>query len=246
MSENEPPAYVPLDTQPDEQLSREYKNVPSTENYLRLRKAFPEKQIEFATSGGLDWLFANEALVRDQLIDPQLIAKTLDADHDAISRVSLLLLEKLADRERLRHAGKTHVASRGEGISDAFVNYLIAMMLDALSWNNDLEAPRDLLMLVRHQLLGSDKPLLDKKLDVRQTRQVAVSVAAQFLERGEPISMRKIAKALNRNVSTISRMFTDDSLEKEARDFLESVRSITKSQTPFADLVAKGKASPRE
>lgn len=246
MSEDEIPNFVPFDAEPDKKLSKEYKATPSIENYLRLRKAHADKEIEVAVTGGIEWLFANEALVRDQGIDPQIIAGALDASHDAISTLSLTLLKMLSNREKLHQSGIAHITSRGEGISDAFANYLIAMMLDALSWNDNLEIPRDLIVLIRHQLLGSEKPLYDKKLESRQTRQAAVSIAAHCLERGDPISMRQIANLLKKNVSTISRMFPGGSLESDANRHLEGLRMVTGSQTPFADMVVERQVDPKK
>lgn len=116
MPENEPPACAPLDIRPDEHLSREYRGVPSIQNYLSLRKAFPEKQIEFATTGGIECLIEYEVLFRDQGINLQLIFGTLEANHDAISKLSLLLLEKISDREELHQAGETHIRSLAKNV----------------------------------------------------------------------------------------------------------------------------------
>ena len=239
MTNPDNPDHIVFPGEPDAKLSQEYKDAPSVENYLRLRREHPDKEIEFAVSGGIDWLFTNEKLILEHGISPQLVAYSLDADPKNVSKLSLILMERLSDRDRMRQEGKTHIASRGEGISDALVNYLIALMIDAHSWNDDLEFPRDLLMLIRHQLLKGEKTLFDKQLHSKYLRKSARIIAAQMLEQGEPISMRQIAHALKKNVSTLSRLFPDNSLEKEAGDFLENYRMFTKSQTPFADSRAR-------
>jgi hypothetical protein len=246
MSNDEVPIFVISERHPDKKLSRAYKDSPSIETYLQLRKANPNKEIEIAITGGIDWLFANEQLVKAEGIDPQIVAGALDADHQSISKLSLSLLQRLLDREKLEQAGKTHIASRGEGISDVLVNYLIAMMLDALSWTNELEIPRDLIVLARHQLLGSERTMFDKKLESKHIRQAVISIAAQFLERNEPVSMRQVAVALNKDVSTISRMFPNNSMKDEAERFLDGLRSIAKSETPFADMAKRHQNSDQD
>ena len=149
-----------FDDEPDPSLSRAYKNNPTIENYISLRRTNPNTEIEVAFTNGLDWLFANSEVLRENGIDPQWFASALDANEEAISKLSLHLLEKIVERSRLEKSGETHVMSRGIGISDSLVNYLTAVMLDALSWNDELYMPRDLLVLSSKnfaQLVGQFK-----------------------------------------------------------------------------------------
>lgn len=233
----------PFGGEPDPSLSRAYKDAPTIENYLKLRLENPDAEIEIAATNGLDWLFANEKLLVENGIEPRLFAKSLDANSDAISKLSLLLLEKLIHRSRMEGGGETHIISRGKGISDSFVNYICAVMLDALSWNDDLYIPRDLILLLRHQLLGSEEPAQLKLLKSHQLEHQIGMIGAQFLERGKTPSTRDIATVLGVNASTISRIFPGAALLDESQKWLDILKSFHKSETPFADLIS-GKSSP--
>jgi hypothetical protein len=224
--------------EPDPILSRAFKDSPTIENYLSLRRANPNSEIEVAFTNGLDWLFANETLLRENGIDPQWFASSLDANVEAISKMSLHLLDKLVDRSRLEKSGETHVMSRGVAISDSLVNYLIAVMLDALSWNDDLYIPRDLLVLTRYQILG-EEPAQLKQLESHRLEHDIAYIGAQILEYGRQVTTREIAKILNINASTVSRIFPGDKLQTESERQLEMTRGFHKSQTPFADMRAK-------
>lgn len=231
--------FVIVSQKPDNELSRTFKDDPTIEHYLKLRTENPKKEIEVAVTGGMDWLLANDQLLQDNGIKPKWMAAALDADDEAINHISLTLLQKLADRKKLLDEGATQIASRGIAVSNSFVNYLIAIMLDALSWNNRLEIPRDLIVLTRYQLLGTEVPAIKKRQEAHELKSSVEWVAAQLLERQEKISMRKIAKILGVNVSTISRMFSDNELEEKAFDHLESFKMVAKSDSPFADLTTR-------
>ena len=42
------------------ELSKAFKRDPTIENYVRLRRQFPNEKIEIAISGALEWLWGNE------------------------------------------------------------------------------------------------------------------------------------------------------------------------------------------
>jgi hypothetical protein len=226
----------PFGDEPDRTLSLAYKDNPTIENYISLRRANPSDEIEVAFTNGLDWLFANENILRENGIDPQWFA--LDANEEAISKLSLHLLEKIVDRTRLEKSGETHVMSRGIGISDSLVNYLTAVMLDALSWNDDLYLPRDLLVLLRYQIIG-EEPTQLKQLESDRLEDQIAYIGAQILEYGRQVTTREIAKILNINASTVSRIYPGDKLRIESEKQLEMLRFFHNSQTPFADLKSK-------
>ena len=227
-----------FDDEPDPSLSRVYKNNPTIENYISLRRTNPNTEIEVAFTNGLDWLFANSEVLRENGIDPQWFASALDADEEAISKLSLHLLEKIVERSRLGKSGETQIMSRGIGISDSLVNYLAAVMLDALSWNDRLYLPRDLLVLLRYQIIG-DEPAQLKQLESHRLEHSIAYTGAQILEYGRQVTTREIAKILNINASTVSRIYPGDKLQTESEKQLEMIRFFHKSQTPFADKRAK-------
>jgi hypothetical protein len=220
-------------------LTKAYKSNPTIENYVRMRRESPDVEIEVSVTGGLDWLFANEQLLRDIGAEPQWFASALDANPEAISKLSLHLLERIVERKLAEGAGQTHVVSLGKGISDSLVNYFVAVMLDALSWNDELEIPRDLIVLVRHQLIGDGETAQSKQLQVHRLEQNIRFIGAQLLEQGKQPTARKIAKILGVNASTVSRVYPGEKLLEEARRWLEFSQWFHKSETPFADLRAK-------
>jgi hypothetical protein len=222
------------------ELSKAFKRNPTIENYVKMRRENPNDEIEVSFTNGLDWLFANSDVLRENGIDPQWFASALDANEEAISKLSLHLLEKIVERSRLEKSGETHVMSRGVAISDSLVNYISAVMLDALSWNDDLYIPRDLLVLLRYQIIG-DEPSQLKQLEAHLLEDRIAYIGAQILEYGGQVTTREIAKILNINASTVSRIFPGEKLQIESKKQLETMREFRKSQTPFADMRAKSK-----
>ena len=101
-----------------------YRKDPSIENYLQVRREFPEVEIQVGQFGGMDALFALEDTFASQGIDPKLVAGALDADEPSIDALSLRLLELLAARNALPKSGPGHIEKRRRAISDATVNYL--------------------------------------------------------------------------------------------------------------------------
>jgi hypothetical protein len=223
------------------ELSKKFKRNPTIENYVKLRRESPDEEIEIAVSEGIEWLFANEKSLREIGIDPQWVASALDANPEAISKVSLRLLEKIIERRHTKNKGETHVVSRGKGISDSMVNYLAAMMLDSLSWNNELEIPRDLIVLLRYQIIGDGETEQSKQVQSHKLEHDIGMIGAQLLEQGLQPSARTIAKILDVNPSTVSRIFPKDKLLVESERWLKAFQSFNKSTTPFADMETKRK-----
>jgi len=220
-------------------LSKAFKSDPTIENYVALRRKHPDEVIKVGISGGIEWLFANEDLLRSFNIPSNLVAGSLDADPDSISEFSLILMERLIERNDAEKEGKTHLASRGEAISDSQVNYLINMMLDSLDWNDDLFIPRDLIVLIRNQIGGGKDSAIAKRLKSHELEENAEFIGAQLLERGETVSLRKVASILQVNASTISRMYPGNTLIERSTKFLEQMKRGSKSETPFADNLEK-------
>lgn len=223
----------------DKKLSREFKDDPTIDHYLQLRRDHPEKEIEIAITDGMEWLFFNQKLLEKIGIDPMQFAGALDADTEAISEISLRLLKHLIDRKKAERTGKTHLVSRNEAISDTMVNYMIATMLDAMSWNGELSIPRDLIVLIRHQLGFGQGNKNSKQLASKELKNNVLRTGARLLEQGQTISTRKIASCLNVNASTISRMYPGNTLADKSIELLNSMKGWSKSETPFADSIKK-------
>jgi hypothetical protein len=196
------------------QLVIAYRQEPTLENYIRLRREFPDVEIQVGRFGdgleGLEVLFAFEERFRRYGIDPDLIAGTLDADEHSIDALSLCLMECLIARSELPKHGPGHIAKRREAISDTTINYLIAHMLEALDYNDAMvRIPGSLVVLIRQQLCGLNPDLHNEYL-LRAARQDAAIAAGQhFHQTKKTLSIRKLANMLRVSRSMASRWLKD-------------------------------------
>lgn len=209
-------------------MTKAYKANPSIELYVEMRRKYPEMLIEVATSASLDWLFANGELLESYGIDPQVVAGCLDAIPENIEELCLLLMENFILRRKLEAEGESHVQSRDEIITDGLANYLISMMLDALDWNDELDIPRALIVLIKHQF-NADVSAEKRKFEVHEKRTSAKWYAAQVRADGKPCSMREVAKLMGVSPSTVARWFPDGSFEEE----VEQLKDILSSDSFF-------------
>jgi len=187
-------------------LSKAYKKNPSIEQYVQLRRNKPNAEIEISVIGGMDQLFFLEAELRKYGFDPSRVASVMDADQEAISELSLQLMEKLIEAKALSKKGKSHLARRGLAVPDKLINWLITCMLDSLSWNDHLHIPRDLIVLIRERLGGSN-PEYEKTSNAHQMRWAALTIGGQLQARGINPSFRMLAGILNVAPSTVKRWF---------------------------------------
>ena len=215
-------------------MSEAYKANPSIELYVEMRRKYPENLIEVATSASLDWLLVNGELLESYGINPQIVAGCLDAIPENIEELSLLIMENFILRRELEGEGEVHVQSRKEIITDGLANYLISMMLDALDWNDELDIPRDLIVLIKHQF-NADVSAEKRKFEVHEKRTSAKWYAAQMRAGGKTCSMRDVAKAMGVNPSTVARWFQDGKFEQE----VEQLQKILSSDG-FAEMKELG------
>jgi hypothetical protein len=138
------------------ELASKYVNLPSLDNYLRLRREIPEAEIDVAVFGGFEVLFALDSDLKKHGIDPDLVAGILDAFEPAIDKLSLRLMECLSVRSKIHKSGPKHIERRREAIRDALVDYLIVLMLEAMEWNKShpIVIPSSLIVLIRDRLCG--------------------------------------------------------------------------------------------
>ncbi len=188
---------------------------------MELRRANPGKLIEVSTSWGLDWVMSNDERLQALGIDTKDVVGCLDADEASASRLSLRLIELIVERHARENAGETHLIGRGEAISDSLINYLIAMMLDALDWNDNMTISRDLIVLIKHQL-GAEVSSEAKAQEVKHRRSIAIWGAAELRLQGEASSLRKVASMMRVSPSTVLRWFAETSLDEE----VEKIRSF--------------------
>ena len=153
------------------QLVVAYTRDPSIENYLRVRKTFPDVDIQVASFGGMEAVYKLEPEFRALGIAPGLVAGGMDGVEPSIDALSLRILECIADREKISD-GPGHIEKRRAAISDSMVAYLIAIMLESYDWNDDetFRVPASLIVLVRYQLCGLEPDLSGKFDDANTSR----------------------------------------------------------------------------
>ena len=121
----------------------------------------------------------------------------------------------LLRRRQLESQGETQLQARKEAISDSLIDYLVITTLEAMKWNGEEFVPGSLVILLRERLLGPN-PAYHKAHEKRKNRKDAAFFAAQLLLRGEDCSVRKVAKIMDIDPSTVSRWFPNNSLRTEA------------------------------
>jgi hypothetical protein len=191
-----------------------YRKEPSIQNYLLVRREFPDVEIQVGQFGGIDALFTFEEYLKGQGIDPHLVAAALDADEPGVDALCLRLLELLSARHRLPKGGPGHIEKRRSAISDATVNYLIIMILEAYDWHSyTSRVPASLVALARHQLCASIPDLVMEFRSREHRRSTALAVA-QRLKPGEKLSINKLKKLADLPRTTAARWLADAEFQR--------------------------------
>jgi transcriptional regulator with XRE-family HTH domain len=199
------------------QLVVAYHREPTIEHYVRVRREFPEAEIQVSIFGGIDPFEALKKKFQEQGIDPDLILSALDSNEPSIDALSLCLLEKLVAKGKLPKDGPGHIEKRRNAISEATVNYLILIMLEGCDWNEEeVRIPASLIVLIREQLCGINPDLHKEYLSKAQIWNAAIAVAQRF-PRGK-MSVRKLAAALNVSRGKAARWLADN-------EFIERVEA---------------------
>ena len=194
--------------------SKAYKQNPTIENYVRLRRENPDAEIEVSVIGGFEQLMYMETELRRFGIDPTLAAGAMDANQAAIGELSLQLLEKIIEARSLAKVGETHLARRGRAIPDKLIDWLITCALDAMSWNDYPVIPRDFIVLIRERLGGSN-PAYEQGSRVHQHKTDAAMIAGQLKAQGVKPTLKILGELLEVAPSTVKRWFAEGELEKE-------------------------------
>jgi len=212
-------------------FSKAYKKNPSIEHYVKLRRENPNAEIEVSVIGGLDQLCFMQPELKKYGIDPYLVASVMDADFDAISKLSLQLLEKMIEARELARKSRTHLARRGLAIPDKLINWLITVALDSLSWNDFPYIPRDLIVLIRERLGGSN-PEYEQASKAWHNRMSAAFIGAGLMAAGLKPSFRLISKHFGVAPSTVKRWFPEG-------DFLKEVGKVLRMGMRQKEIPAK-------
>lgn len=195
-------------------LSKAFKAEPSIENYVKLRRSNPTGEIEIAILGGIDPMFYMEDKLRRYGIDVQLVLGAMDADPDAISELSLQLMEKIIEARQLAQAGQTHLVRRGLAVPEKLIDWIINCSLDGLSWNDELYIPRELIVLIRERLGGSN-PEYRKGAHAHNLKHNAAMIGGQLKAQGMKPTLHRLATILGVAPSTVKRWFKPGELQRE-------------------------------
>jgi hypothetical protein len=195
-------------------FTKAYKEAPSIESYVKLRRENPAAEIEVSVIGGMEQLFFMQHELQRYGIDPQLVAGVMDGDSTAIGEVSLQLMEKMIEARKLSKAGNTHLTRRGLAIPGKLIDWIITCALDALSWNDDLDIPRDLIVLIRERLGGSN-PEYEQASQVHEHKVNAACIAGQLKVQGIVPTFRLLAGVFDVAPSTVKRWFEPGEFERE-------------------------------
>lgn len=196
------------------EVSKAFKANPTIETYVTLRRSNPDAEIEIAVTGGFESMF----FMRDEFarfgLDPELLGGILDANPAAVNEVSLSILEHIVTARKLQAAGGTHLASRSRVLPDKLIDWIISCALDAMSWNDDLELSRDLIVLIRDRI-GGPASHYEEFGRIREAKRNAAMFAGQLQAQGVKPTLAILGKAFNVAPSTVMRWFEPGELERE-------------------------------
>jgi hypothetical protein len=203
-----------METDKPNYLNIVYEQNPSLAAYVRLRRCYPNHRIGFCEGfslEGQEWVFGREEFDRFD-IPAETAYAAVTGECAAISEICLRVMELLIERDDLKKNGKTHAVSRGEVISDVFVNTLISYMLAGSALSGYFHVNADLMMLISHQLTDGAKRLKRKRTKVLGRDEI-IDVACELRCKGIEPSYRAIAKVMGVAPTTVMRTLSSDFLD---------------------------------
>jgi hypothetical protein len=202
-----------------------YERNPDLENYVRLRRDFPEVEIDVGQFGGIDQFYDLEPELRRHGIDEGVALGALDADQFDIDELSLGLMERLISRAKAQNRRPGYIEERRRAISDTLVNHLIIVMLEAMQANkeNQVVVTSSLLALIRHQLCGP-MPDIRKAYISHKKREQAAFIVAQQSVLNKNMSVRTLAKLVGVKKSRAAMWLADPEFNCRVASWLSGPR----------------------
>ena len=121
-------------------------------------------------------------------------------------------MERLVERETIPRKGTGYIQKRRSAISDAVVNYLLAVLLegyDHLSERAQLyHLPTSLCVLLREQLCGANPDMYGICLS-RKRREEIQTLVADRLQKGEKLTVRRLMKISGTARMSAARLLRD-------------------------------------
>jgi hypothetical protein len=202
-----------------QRLVVEYGRSSNTAVYLKIRRTFPEVEIQIPRFGGIEFVFAFEDKLKGAQISPELVVDALDSSEPAIDALCLRLLELLAQRDALPKSGPGYIDKRRAAISDALVNYLILIMLEGYDrYGDGSRVPASLIVLIRRQLSG-ESPDLYEEQRAHDKRMTVALLYAEKLDVGERLSVSDFAKTFALPRSTAGRWLASEEFQRSVTGF---------------------------
>jgi hypothetical protein len=206
-----------------QKLAEAYERAPTLVDYVRIRRTFGVSGID----PGIFTAFDPFIVVKEEFqkfgINAALVSGALDGDGREIDELALQLIERLVEREKIEKGGATHVQGRRIAINDSLVNFLIVAMVEAAG-TQDSVLPPSLTVLIRDRLCGAP-PDIEKEFSRKQRRRDAVALAALKFPPGK-VSIRKVARLMGVEPSTISRWFPDGTFQQHVDEFRTSIDAL--------------------
>jgi hypothetical protein len=194
-----------------------YEKEPTITNYVRLYRATRASVVLQKFMDFDPRVIAKE--LQQFGIEPLLVSGALRGNEFDIKELSVRLMERLSERDILQKEGRTQVQSRGMAISDGLVDFLIVAMLQAA-----LEEEHPALShLITERLCGQKPNYYNEHLRQINQRE-AVALAAKLLP-GET-SIRKVAKLMKVEPSTVSRWFPAGDFKEQVEQFRRSADAV--------------------
>jgi len=198
-----------------QELIAVYEKEPTLANYLSLRREFPGGDIEPSTLMDFDvFLFSVRKELEKHGIDAMLVCDAMDGDDRAIDELSLVLMERLIERDRK----KTTTQTLGLGIPDSLANYLIAAALEAACRAGVL--PSSLAVLARDRLCGLS-PRVHKAYAARQRYGDAGFAAAQL---GDDVRVRKLARLMGVSTGQAGKWLASAKFRQDVEAVIKTTR----------------------
>jgi hypothetical protein len=190
------------------ELVAAFQKKPTLENYLRFRRGVPDAELEIESFADIEVMEGLKTDLEKHKIDMNLIYGTLDAFEPDIDELSLRLMELLIARDKLPKSGPGHIDKRRNAISDTFVNYLIAGILEAFESNKrPVLIPTSLIVLVRDRLCGSDPDLHREYLAREKDKELRSKIEDAVVgQKDKKISLRKLASIIGVSKNRVARL----------------------------------------
>lgn len=211
----------------------EYRKDPTIENYIKIRRASPDELVDINRHPGADFYDYGREELEAIGIDWDAYLGLVFGDGNDISKICLILLEKICERKKLEKSGEKHLPSRGLAISDSLIDFLIWGALEA-SINCGMQIPRDLFVLIRERLGTAASNQM--KADLHGKRKNAVEVAVMLILEDKQPTMRSIGKILGVAHTTVADWFRGESLEGHLRAYVSQAVFFNKHLPLFKKL----------